>query len=93
MTLTEEQIEAKFIAQEHRILRIVLNLIKFLGESRSDVRRKAAIEAFIWNFFNPASGRVAGIYTPPLATPYEIAKSSLLKAVDKRLKYDHEKQG
>ncbi|MEM7235473.1 MAG: pentapeptide repeat-containing protein [Planctomycetota bacterium] len=53
-------IQAKFIEQEHRLVRIVLNFLERGKYPDGDPRGPAARRAFVWRIFSPGTAAVVG---------------------------------
>jgi uncharacterized protein YjbI with pentapeptide repeats len=56
----DRQVEARFIAQEHRFPHIIFNFWARRAWSIDDPRRAAAVQALVWRAFSPGTAAVAG---------------------------------
>lgn len=54
------ELDARFIEQEHRFLRVLSNLYETRSLASTDSRRRAAVRAAIWRMFSPSTVAVAG---------------------------------
>lgn len=78
--------EALLIRQEHRLIQIVLNLLRWWRADRKEPRRRAAVKAFIFYWLSPRGAARAGISVVAIAGLYlAIEANSLLRKQNDRL--------
>jgi uncharacterized protein YjbI with pentapeptide repeats len=57
----EEALQRDLIRQEHRIIPIFTNLIKYWKKDKKDPKRKASLMAFLWFWLSPSGGAAIGV--------------------------------
>lgn len=57
----DAETEAKFVEQEHRLVRIIVNVLEYRRADPDDPRKKAALKALVWRIFSPGTAAAVGL--------------------------------